>query len=244
MENDKNIKDSIFRTLYELDVREKLEKKKSGGNSLDYLNWAHAWAEVKLRYPDANYEVWKFGEDNLPYQYDPETGYMVWVSTTIQGETHDMWLPVMDGANKAMKAEPYTYTTRSGERTVESATMYDINKTIMRCFVKCLGMHGIGLSLYFKECIAPEASQKIKKQKEDEKKAKEEELKPCKNEILELMKKMIENGINKDSIYEEIKKITGKKNPNAISSIEKGKEVVDVLNKMQASFLEEHKKGE
>lgn len=36
---------------------------------------------------------------------------MVYTSVTIEGISHEMWLPVLDGANKAMKAVPYTYTT-------------------------------------------------------------------------------------------------------------------------------------
>ena len=35
---------------------------------------------------------------------------MVYTSVTIEGVSHEMWLPVLDGANKAMKAVPYTYT--------------------------------------------------------------------------------------------------------------------------------------
>jgi hypothetical protein len=65
-----------------------------------------------------------------------------------------MWLPVMDGANKAMKRTPYTYkvwnrqTKQWTEKTVAAATMFDINKTIMRCLVKNLAMFGLGLYIY------------------------------------------------------------------------------------------------
>jgi len=59
-----------------------------------------------------------------------------------------MWLPVMDGANKAMKNAPYSYTTRYGEKTVEAASMFDINKTLMRCLVKNLAMFGMGIYIY------------------------------------------------------------------------------------------------
>ena len=56
--------------------------------------------------------------------------------------------PVMDGANKAMKNKPYSYTTRYGEKSVEAATMFDINKTLMRCLVKNLAMFGMGIYIY------------------------------------------------------------------------------------------------
>jgi NH3-dependent NAD+ synthetase len=54
----------------------------------------------------------------------------------------------MDGANKAMKAVPYSYTTRYGEKSVEAASMFDINKTLMRCLVKNLAMFGMGIYIY------------------------------------------------------------------------------------------------
>lgn len=132
-----------FNKLFQLDVNEHVEKK----NNLSYLTWAWAWAEVKKIYPDASYTIKTF-ENGLPYVYDPNTGYMVFTTVTIEGLTHEMWLPVMDGANKAMKAEAYTYTTKYGEKDVEPATMFDINKTIMRCLVKNLAMFGLGLYIY------------------------------------------------------------------------------------------------
>ena len=64
---------------------------------------------MKKLYPAASYEVKKF--NGLPYVYDPITGFMVYTSVTIEGVSHEMWLPVLDSANKAMKATPYTYTT-------------------------------------------------------------------------------------------------------------------------------------
>jgi ornithine carbamoyltransferase len=73
---------------------------------------------------------------------------MCHTEVTIAGETLEMWLPVMDGANKSMKKEPYTYQTRFGEKTVEGATTFDINKTIMRCLVKNLAMFGMGIYIY------------------------------------------------------------------------------------------------
>lgn len=140
----------VFDELYAVNVNEKTEKKKAGNTELTYLSWAWAWAEVKRRYPDAHYEIQKF--NGLPYVFDPRTGYMVYTQVTIDGITHEMWLPVMDGANKAMKAEPYQYITGFGQyqktKTCEAATMFDINKTIMRCLVKNLAMFGLGLYIY------------------------------------------------------------------------------------------------
>jgi hypothetical protein len=83
---------------------------------------------------------------------------MVYVSVTADGLTHEMWLPVMDSNNKAMKSEPYTIKTKYKDIVVGKATMFDINKTIMRCLVKCLGMFGLGLYIYAGEDL-PEGSE-------------------------------------------------------------------------------------
>lgn len=136
---------SVFEQLNSIDVKDHIEKK----NGLNYLSWAFAWAETKKKFPNATYQVEMFGENHLPYVYDENTGYMVFTSVTIEGLTHYMWLPVMDGANKTMKKDPYAYDTKykKGVR-VESATMFDINKTIMRCLVKNIAMFGLGLYIF------------------------------------------------------------------------------------------------
>lgn len=132
-----------FEKLYNIDVSAYIEQK----NGLNYLSWANAWAEFKKVHPGATYEVKKF-ENGLPYAYDPNTGFMVYTTVTVDGLTHEMWLPVMDSSNRAMKAEPYTIKTRYKDIPVQAATMFDINKTIMRCLTKNLAMFGLGLRIY------------------------------------------------------------------------------------------------
>lgn len=146
-----------FKELYAVNVNDNVEKK----NGLTYLSWAWAWAEFLKRYPQAEYEIVKF--DGLPYVYDANTGYMVYTRVTVDDLTREMWLPVMDGANKAMLALPYKYVDRYGkEKTVAPATMFDINKTIMRCLVKNLAMFGLGLYIYAGEDL-PEEEQSTPK---------------------------------------------------------------------------------
>ena len=160
-----------FVKLFAIDFKDHLEVKKSGNTELKYVSWAYAWAEVKKLYPTASYEVKKF--NGLPYVYDPITGYMVNTTVKIEGVSHEMWLPVLDDANKAMKAVPYTYTTPKWdynpqtrrrekvgmeERTVEAASMFDVNKAIMRCLVKNLAMFGLGLYVYAGEDLPEDAA--------------------------------------------------------------------------------------
>lgn len=131
---------SKFEEITKINVNEKTEKK---GN-LTYLSWAWAWAEFKKVYPDAQYEVVKFA-DGKPYYHDEKTGYMVYTKVTAEGLTYEMWLPVMDSRNRALL----------------DATMFDINKTIMRCLTKNLAMFGLGLYIYAGEDL-PEGEDKPK----------------------------------------------------------------------------------
>lgn len=140
---------TVFDRLFAVDVSNQIEKKDAGnGKSLSYLSWSFAWANVKKRFPDANYEICKFGENQLPYVYDKNTGYMVFTKVTIEGVTHEMWLPVMDNRNEAMLDHPRQIKYKNYTATVEAATMFEINKTIMRCLVKNLAMFGLGLYIY------------------------------------------------------------------------------------------------
>lgn len=148
--------ENVFEQLYRIDVKDKIEKK----NNLSYLSWAWAWAELMKVYPQASYEIKKF--DDLPYKYDEKTGYMVFTSITIDGNTKEMWLPVMDNNNKAMKDHPYKYQVKNWntgamvDKVVDAASMFDINKTIWRCLTKNIAMFGLGLYIYAGEDLPEE----------------------------------------------------------------------------------------
>lgn len=142
------MENNTFEILNGINVNNMVEKKQTGGSTLTYLSWAAAWKVAKEQFPDIEYEIERNPETNLPYWYDPMTGYMVFTKIILGEQTHEMWLPVMDGTNHAMKAEPYEVQTKYKKFTVAAATMTDINKTIMRCLVKNLAMFGLGLYIY------------------------------------------------------------------------------------------------
>lgn len=171
-----------FEKLYAINVNDKAEDK----NGLTYLSWAWAWAEFKKVHPDATYDV-KLFENGLPYAYDPNTGYMVYTTVTVDGLTHGMWLPVMDGNNQAMKAEPYMVKTKYKEFPVKAATMFDINKTIMRCLTKNLAMFGLGLYIYAGEDL-PDVEEEQHFEPPKKTKAKKEET-PSGEDIKKLLNK-------------------------------------------------------
>lgn len=156
MENNKK---SVFETLNAINVNDMVEKKKTEKSTLTYLSWSSAWQVVKEKFPDVEYEILRNPETNLPYWYDPLTGYMVFTKVSIEGQTYSMWLPVMDGTNHAMKAEPYEVQTKYKKFTVQAATMTDINKTIMRCLVKNLSIFGLGLYIYRGEDLPTDTEQ-------------------------------------------------------------------------------------
>tara|TARA_R110000796_G_C14502842_1_gene429063 strand:- start:616 stop:1284 length:669 start_codon:yes stop_codon:yes gene_type:complete len=151
--------DSIFAKLSQVDITNKVKLKQK----LSYLSWADAWLEVVKIYPEASYEVIK-NDSYLPF-FESEEGYMVFTKMTINNLTHEMWLPVMDSSNKSMKKERYSYEVKDWDETkkqkkevmknkfVEKASMFDINKSIMRCLVKNIAVFGLGLSLYNKDDI-------------------------------------------------------------------------------------------
>lgn len=149
MSNTKEKELTTFEKLSAINVNDKVEQK----NKLTYLSWAWAWSEVKKACPDATYVI---GET----EYEVDLGYMCHTAVTIEGETLEMWLPVMDGANKSMKKTAYKYTTRYGDKDVAAATTFDINKTLMRCLVKNLAMFGLGIYIYAGEDM-PESNEEV-----------------------------------------------------------------------------------
>tara|TARA_R110002167_G_scaffold268523_2_gene474976 strand:+ start:199 stop:795 length:597 start_codon:yes stop_codon:yes gene_type:complete len=142
-------KSMSFDDMLKVNVNSFTEKK--GG--LTYLSWANAWTEFKKCYPMATYKVIKTDEGK-PYFKDESLGIMCHTEVTVPyindgaDLTYEMWLPVMDFRNKAM---------------VNTATMFDINKTIMRCLVKNLAMFGLGLYIYAGEDLPEESKPSIKK---------------------------------------------------------------------------------
>lgn len=187
-------------------------------NGLTYLSWAWAWAETLKVCPDADYEIKKY--DGKPYFYDESLGYMVTTSVTINGKTREMWLPVMDASNVAMKNYEYEYESmqwKDGKKELvikkcKAASMMDINKTIMRCLVKNLAMFGLGLYIYAGEDL-PETEEDSKKEepkKSDSKKeVKREESQKTPNEIINGVSPLITDLMLKTLVEKmELKKVT------------------------------------
>ena len=130
--------DNYFIKFASLDLSEYESQK----NNLDYLPWAVVWEELKKVYPTAKKIDYpqvmdEFG--NTRFWHDDGKSGWVELGIEIEGHEEKLQLAVMNHANKAIPADEIT--------SVEA------NKTYMRCLVKVLALHGIGLYLYRKEDV-------------------------------------------------------------------------------------------
>ncbi len=123
--------DNNFVKLAQINVSDHIEKK----NGLSYLSWPFAVAELMKADQNAN---WQFHE---PLNFG-ET-MMVSCTVTAFGKPVTMHLPVMDHRNQAIK----------------NPDAFAVNKNMMRCLVKAIACHGLGLYIYAGEDL-PEGEAK------------------------------------------------------------------------------------
>ena len=148
-------KKSVFETLSAIDVTNYVEKK--GG--MDYVSWAVAWGILKKTYPNATRKIYEHDHTGLNFFTDGQTAY-VKVGITVEGEEHIDMLPVMDYRNKSI--------------SVDKMSSFDVNKTIRRATAKAIAMHGLGISLWWKnaedlEGIKPSEIKETPKKKSENK---------------------------------------------------------------------------
>lgn len=123
---------SKWNKLAAIDVSPGVEVKHGG---IKYLSWAYAWSKLCELYPDASFERHEI-------EWMPDETAMVSVSVTADGQTHRMWLPVMDNKMRAMK--------NPDARAISDNTM--------RAFCKAIACHALGLSLWMKDGAANDIS--------------------------------------------------------------------------------------
>jgi hypothetical protein len=109
-----------YKELASIDVSKYVEKK----GKLDYLSWAVAVDFLMKADPTA---TWTFHE---PQSFADTL--MVSCTVTAFGKPISMHLPVMDHMNKAVK----------------NPDAFIVNKNMMRCLVKAIACHGLGISVY------------------------------------------------------------------------------------------------
>jgi hypothetical protein len=116
--------------LQTVNISDLLEKK---GN-LSYLSWAHAWGEALKIDPAATFEVHSFDRgDGVKQAYMDVNGTaLVWVTVTMNGKPMTCQLPVMNHKNEA----------------ITNPNAFAVNTAMMRCMVKAIALHGLGLYVY------------------------------------------------------------------------------------------------
>lgn len=122
--------------LLKVNVNDHTEKK----NGLTYLSWAWAWAETLKADPKANFKVEMF--EGTPLMPIGGT-FMVWVTVTMFDKPVTCMLPVLDYRNKP----------------IATPNSFDVNTSIMRCLVKAIAMHGLGLYIYAGEDTPPDTEE-------------------------------------------------------------------------------------
>lgn len=130
---------SVFETLSQISVKEKIERK---GN-LDYLSWANAWSMLKAIYPDAQRKVYEHEATGFNYFTDGRSAW-VKVGIIVNGIEHIDYLPVMDFRNNAIP--------------IDKVSAMDVNKAIQRSTAKAIAMHGLGLSMWTGEDLPETAT--------------------------------------------------------------------------------------
>ena len=137
--------------LLKVNVNDHTEKK----NGLTYLSWAWAWAEALKADPAATFKVEMYADEHgmaVPYM-SLGNSFMVWVTVTVFGKPITCQLPVLDYRDKC----------------VVDPNAFDVNTSIMRCLVKGIALHGLGLYIYAGEdlpetdAVPTEAPRKVVK---------------------------------------------------------------------------------
>jgi hypothetical protein len=128
--------------LQTVNISDLLEKK---GN-LSYLSWAHAWGEALKIDPAATFEVHSFDRgDGVKQAYMDVNGTaLVWVTVTMNGKPMTCQLPVMNHKNEA----------------ITNPNAFAVNTAMMRCMVKAIALHGLGLYVYKGEDLPEEQEEK------------------------------------------------------------------------------------
>lgn len=125
-----------FVALSKINVNEHTEKK----GRFTYLSWTFAVSEAMKADPAT---VWIFRN---PMTFQDGT-MMVHCDVTMFGKSIYMFLPVMNNQNKA----------------ISNPNAFDVNSAMMRCLVKAIAAHGLGLYIYAGEDL-PEEEKQAKQQ--------------------------------------------------------------------------------
>jgi hypothetical protein len=167
---------SVWKHLSTVDCTGKIQTIRGGGKELSYLSWAWAWGIMMEHYPEAQFY---FKEDTL----HPDDSVTVHVQVSIGELIREMWLPVMDHRNNAIKGPDAR----------------QISDTKMRALVKCFALYGLGHFIYAGEDMPPKAEEVVPEVVQEKPKAKAKAKLPANEE--EMMEGLIEKSASGESPF-------------------------------------------
>lgn len=129
--------EKLYTELQGSNIKEFTSKKDTGRNKLDYLSWGAA----------VDFFTKGCHKLNLDWTYSHK-----FVDMGSRGSFVETTITIMDSENgdtveKTMTLPCMTITNQAAK----DADVTVINKTQMRCLVKCMTLFGLGLSLYLKD---------------------------------------------------------------------------------------------
>ena len=129
--------EKLYTELQGSNIKEFTSKKDTGRNKLDYLSWGAA----------VDFFTKGCHKLNLDWTYSHK-----FVDMGSRGSFIETTITIMDSENgdtveKTMTLPCMTITNQAAK----DADVTVINKTQMRCLVKCMTLFGLGLSLYMKD---------------------------------------------------------------------------------------------
>ena len=129
--------EKLYTELQGSNIKEFTSKKDTGRNKLDYLSWGAA----------VDFFTKGCHKLNLDWTYSHK-----FVDMGSRGSFVETTITIMDSENgdtveKSMALPCMTITNQAAK----DADVTVINKTQMRCLVKCMTLFGLGLSLYLKD---------------------------------------------------------------------------------------------
>lgn len=129
--------EKLYTELQGSNIKEFTSKKDTGRNKLDYLSWGAA----------VDFFTKGCHKMNLDWTYSHK-----FIDMGSRGSFVETTITIMDSENgdtieKSMALPCMTITSQAAK----DADVTVINKTQMRCLVKCMTLFGLGLSLYLKD---------------------------------------------------------------------------------------------
>ena len=96
-----------------------------------YISWARSFQYLLDLYPTAKI-VTHTDAEGRPWHDFGEAGAMVHVEVVVEDIGRELWHPIMDHRNNAVK----------------NPDVRKVNDSLMRAYSKCISMHGLGLYIY------------------------------------------------------------------------------------------------